>query len=247
MKRLEGKVAIVTGAALGQGEATARLFAEHGAFVIVADILDQGQQVADEIGSSARYIRLDVSDEDSWISLVSTVVADHGKIDVLINNAAIVTYAPIVEMTKSRFERVLSTNLTGTFLGLKTVMAHMMERGSGSIVNIASINATRGTAGMAAYDASKWGVRGITRTAAMEAGPHGVRVNSIYPGAIDTRMLHAHGMKSEIALGRVGQPAEVAQASLFLAGDESSYVAGAELVVDGGWTAGRLFVPADGA
>ncbi len=247
MGRLTGKVAIITGGARGQGEATARLFASEGASIFVADILEEaGQALVTAIGSTASFFKLDVSNADQWTDLVGTVLSRQGRIDVLVNNAAVTAYGRLAETTKATFERLLSVNLLGCFLGMKAVMPAMMEARRGSIINISSVNGLRGTVGMGAYDASKWGVRGMSKSAALELASHGVRVNSIHPGAIDTPMLNPTGALESasmakqygIPFGRVGRPEEVARASLFLASDEASYISGAELAVDGAWTAG---------
>lgn len=245
MKRLEGKVAIVTGAARGQGEATARLFAEHGATVILTDVLDAGQEVARDIGGTARFVTMDVRDEAAWAALVGEIEAEHGRIDALVNNAAIVEAGPMDELTLASFERMLGINVIGAWLGARAVMPIMRRRGAGSIVNVSSTSGLRGNANMTTYDASKWGVRGMSKAMAMELAPHNIRVNSVHPGAIDTPMLNpSHRETREIAaelglpMARVGLPIEVANASLFLVSDDASYISGAELAVDGAWTAG---------
>lgn len=249
MSRLQGKVAIVTGAARGQGEATARLFAQQGATVVIADLLvEQGEALARDIGERASFVRLDVTDEAGWAALVAQVIARHGRIDVLINNAAITDHKSVTDTSKQDLERMLAINLVGPYLGVKAVVPHMQRQRAGSIVNISSVNGLRGTIGMSAYDASKWGVRGFTKSLALELSPQGIRVNSVHPGAIDTPMLNPNGdldpvraaQEYGIVFGRVGRPIEVAQASLFLASDEASYINGAELAVDGGWTAGLV-------
>lgn len=249
MKRLAGKVTMITGAARGQGEATARLFAEQGATVILTDRMTaEGAAAARAIGGKASFMPLDVTDENAWSELVAEVVKVHGKLDVLVNNAAITCLMPIGEMTKAALENVLAINLVGPYLGIRAVTPQMMRQKSGSIINISSVSGLRGTSGMSAYDASKWGVRGFSKSLALELAPSGIRVNSVHPGAIDTPMLNPNGdldsakaaQEYGIVMGRVGQPVEVAQASLFLASDEASYITGAELAVDGGWTAGLL-------
>lgn len=249
MSRLQGKIAIVTGAARGQGEATARLFAQQGATVVLTDVLvEQGEAVARDIGASASFFRLDVTDEAGWSALVEQVIARHGRVDVLVNNAAIVFHKEVTDTSKRDLEQMLAINLVGPYLGVKAVVPQMKRQGAGSIVNISSVNGLRGTIGMSAYDASKWGVRGFTKSLALELSPSGIRVNSVHPGAIDTPMLNPNGDLDSskaaqdygIVFGRVGKPVEVAQASLFLASDEASYVNGAEIAVDGGWTAGLV-------
>jgi 3alpha(or 20beta)-hydroxysteroid dehydrogenase len=251
MCRLQGKIALITGAAQGQGSATARLFAQHGATVILTDIQEKVAQVAGEIGSAARFHVHDVSDEAAWNHIVSLTIGEFGHLDILINNAAVAHFAPIVDTQKADFERILAINLVGPYLGMKAVIPHMLSRGRGSIVNVSSVNGLRGTSAMCAYDASKWGLRGMTKTVALEVTGAGVRVNSIHPGAIDTPMLnpsndldpHKTGKEYGIPLGRTGRAGEVAEASLFLASDAASYISGAELCVDGAWSAGLLLNP----
>lgn len=247
--RLQGKVAIITGAARGQGEATARLFAAEGATVILTDrLVDQGEAVAREIGGDARFCAHDVTDEAAWAAIVKETLAAHGKIDVLVNNAAITAFTPILDTSREDLDRILAINLVGPYLGIQAVVPAMARQKSGSIVNISSVNGLRGTVGMSAYDASKWGVRGISKALALELAPDGIRVNSVHPGAIDTPMLNPNGdldsaqaaQEYGIAFGRIGRPIEVAHASLFLASDDASYVTGAELAVDGAWTSGLL-------
>jgi 3alpha(or 20beta)-hydroxysteroid dehydrogenase len=246
-RRLAGKVAIVTGAARGMGAATARLFAAEGAQVVLADVLDSaGQAVAREIGDSAWFQHHDVSDDDSWTQLVSSAIERLGRVDVLINNAGILSMQRLLDTSKREFEKILAVNLVGVFLGIKSVAPHMTRRGSGAIVNISSISGMTGQAGVGAYAASKWGVRGLTRVAALELGHSGVRVNSIYPGGTRTDMGAPRDISPEdlnrfyatIPLRRIGEPEDIAHACLYLVSDESSYVTGAELVVDGGLSSG---------
>jgi 3alpha(or 20beta)-hydroxysteroid dehydrogenase len=243
MKRLAGKTAIITGAARGQGEATARLFAEEGCNVILTDLLEsEGRAIADSIGAAAKFVRHDISSEADWAS----VVAQAGQVDILVNNAAIPFFAPIEQTTKEDVLRLLNVNVLGTFLGIKSVLPLMKQAHKGSIVNISSVNGLRGTIGMSAYDMGKWAVRGVTKTIALEGAAYNVRANSVHPGAIDTPMLGSTGKPADEAMARalgipflrVGQPKEVAYASLFLASDEASYISGAELTVDGAWNAG---------
>lgn len=249
MGRLQNKVAIITGAARGQGEATARLFAAEGACVVLTDVLKhEGLQVAYDIGSNAIFLEHDVSDEAAWAAVVMATLERFGQVDVLVNNAAVSLFAPLMNTSKADFDRVLSINLLGCFLGVKAVVPAMQAARRGSIVNISSVNGLRGTVGMSAYDAGKWAVRGMSKAIALELAPHGIRVNTVHPGAIDTPMLNPGNALStdtmakafHIAFGRVGRPDEVAHASLFLASDDASYVSGAELAVDGTWSAGLL-------
>ncbi len=246
MLRLDDKVAIITGGARGQGAATAELFAQQGAKVVIADVLiDEGTALSERIGASARFIELDVRDEPSWAALTRSALAAFGGIDILVNNAGIDNSQRLMDTTKQRFEQILAVNLVGPYLGIQAVVPHMSRARRGSIINISSVQGLRGAANLSAYDASKWALRGVTKSLALELAPLGIRVNSIHPGAIDTPMLNAHGADMaqvakdfRIGMGRVGTPAEVAHASLFFASDEASYVTGAELAVDGGWTAG---------
>ncbi|BDY31276.1 MULTISPECIES: glucose 1-dehydrogenase [Mycolicibacterium] len=244
---LSGKVAIVTGAARGQGEAEARLFAALGARVVLTDLLvEEGQRVAESIGPAARFVRHDVGDENHWRSVVDTAITEFGRIDVLVNNAAICSVVPLGEQTVDGFERMLRVNLVGAFLGIKAVAESMKGTGGGSIVNISSQAGMQGLAGYTAYGASKWGLRGMSKVAAIELGPFGIRVNTVYPGMIDTPMI-AHldvhrgpGGHPGAPLTRVGTPEEVADVVAFLASDASSYITGADLTVDGGASAGRI-------
>jgi len=246
--RLEGKVAIVTGAARGIGAATAMLFAEEGAKVVIADVLDEaGEELAREIGDAALYHHADVTDENDWQALVPAAEKQFGPVDVLVNNAGIGLFKTVIDTTKAEFERVLAINLTGVFLGIHTVAPGMVARGRGSIVNISSNEAMRGVNGLGAYVASKWGVRGLTKVAAMELGHKGVRVNSVHPGGTDTDLANPlHKSPDELQptytiqpIQRIGRPREIAAVCLFLASDEASYVCGAEFAVDGGSSIGR--------
>jgi 3alpha(or 20beta)-hydroxysteroid dehydrogenase len=256
MARLKDKVAIVTGGARGMGAATARLFVAEGAKVMIADLLDEdGGSLAAELGASARFFRHDVTDETSWQRLIETTESTFGPLDVLVNNAGILMFKTIAETARDEFQRVLDVNLVGCFLGTKLVGARMTARGKGSIVNISSVDGMKAANGLSAYNASKWAVRGFTKAAAMEYGHKGVRVNSVHPGGIDTAMgnPYAEG-KAEVnkrygmvPMQRVGEPSEVAYTSLFLASDESSYLCGAEIAVDGGMLCGQYYVGFPGA
>ena len=244
MGRLDGRVALVTGGARGQGAAEATLFASEGAAVVLTDVLDkEGNETAATIGGS--YLHQDVTSEDEWRTIVQEVVRQHGKIDVLVNNAGIYMSGALTEMPLEDYRRIIDVNQVGVFLGMKHVAPVMIDDGSGSIVNISSIAGFRGGRGSIAYGASKWAVRGMTKTAAQELGQHGIRVNSIHPGLIDTAMLQqVPGIDSggldafnrSIPLGRVAEADEVAKLALFLASDESSYCSGAEFLIDGGMT-----------
>ena len=256
MARLDGKVAIITGGARGMGGATSRLFAAEGAKVVIADVLDQeGAALAQELKGSAIFQHHDVTDEASWSSVVAKAIATFGKVDILVNNAGILLFKTLLETSKADYERVLGVNLMGAFLGIKAVAPHMIERGRGSIINVSSTDGMKGANGLGAYSSSKWGLRGLTRVAAMELGHKGVRVNSIHPGGIDTAMGNPYGEAREevnkrytfVPLQRVGEPVEAARTSLFLASDDSSYVCGSEIAVDGGMLTGTYYVGFPGA
>jgi len=253
MGRLEGKTAIVSGAARGQGEAEARLFVEEGARVILGDVLDErGQQVADELGDSARYLHLDVRSEADWTAAVAEAERAFGPVDVLVNNAGILKFAPLGEMELADYLAVIDVNQVGCFLGMRAVTPSMQRAGGGSIVNISSINGLVGYPGTMGYTASKFAIRGMTKAAALELGPLGIRVNSIHPGAVDTEMVRPAGIEgvptaeeqaalfAAYPLRRNCQPVEIARVALFLASDRSSYATGAEFLVDGGMLAGPL-------
>ncbi|WP_223737042.1 glucose 1-dehydrogenase [Streptomyces purpurogeneiscleroticus] len=247
MLTLEGKTAIITGAARGQGEAEARLFARLGGRVVLADVLDEpGKRVADEIGEAARYVHLDVTEEAGWEAVVDTAVSAFGGVDVLINNAGVFRSMPLADESVENFERTLRINLVGPFLGIKAVREAMVAAGGGSIVNISSVGGLTGIPRTGGYGASKWGLRGLTKIAALELGQYGIRVNSVHPGVIDTPMvaevaaMPESGAHPGVALGRVGLPNDVAGLVAFLASDASAYLTGAEIAVDGGSSAGPM-------
>lgn len=247
MPRLSGKVAIITGAARGQGAATARLFADEGATVVLTDKLAEPvRETAASIKGGVAYSH-DVSDESDWERVVSDVERKLGGIDILINNAAIVRAGPLLTSDQDQLLTLLKINVVGCWLGVRAVVPAMRRRGQGSIVNISSTSGLRGNAYMSSYDASKWAVRGMSKSLALEFAQDNIRVNSIHPGAIDTPMLNVEPDQQEhlaermrLPFLRIGKPIEVAHASLFLASDEASYISGAELAVDGAWTAGIL-------
>ena len=242
MGRLEGKTALITGGARGQGAAEARLFAEEGANVLLTDVLDEdGERTADIIGGT--FLHHDVTSEDEWASAVAHAVALHGGIDILVNNAGIYVETSLIGGDLEEYRRVIEVNQIGVYLGMREVAPVMIERGGGSIINISSVGGMRGGGGSFAYTASKWAVRGMTRSAAVRLGRHGIRVNSIHPGLIDTPMLGdtrmadpdtLEQMLGQIPLGRIAQPGEVAKLALFLASDDSAYSTGSEFLVDGG-------------
>lgn len=242
--RLAGKVALITGAARGQGAAAARRFVAEGAQVMLTDVLDvQGKELAASLG--AQYCHLDVSSEDDWKQAVSSTVSAFGDVNVLVNNAGILHFSSIADTTLADYQRVIGVNQVGTFLGMRAVIETMKRAGGGSIVNVSSVEGLGGMPYLVAYTASKFAIRGMTKVAAMELGKHGIRVNSVHPGAIDTPMVpEALGQQIDlspigkrVALRRVGAPEDVANVVLFLASDESGYCTGGEFAVDGGATA----------
>ncbi len=248
MARLEGKVAIITGAARGQGEAEARLFAREGAKVVLGDVLDEeGTAVAKDIGPAATYVHLDVSDEAQWAEAIDAAAA-FGALNVLVNNAAIIRPKAIEDTSLADYLSVISVNQVGCFLGMRSAAAPMKAAGGGSIVNVSSIDGMRSTNGLVSYTASKFAIRGMTKTAAMEFGHYGIRVNSVHPGGINTIMGNPMAMAEETmntiyahqAIPRIGRPEEVANVVLFLASDEASFCTGSEYMVDGGWLAGHI-------
>ncbi|NNE58505.1 MAG: glucose 1-dehydrogenase [Hellea sp.] len=247
MGRLSGKIAIVTGAARGMGEATARLFASEGATVVLTDVMDElGATVAKDIGGSASFYKHDVSSDENWAEVVGKVVEAHGTVDALINNAGLVHFTPIEHFNPDDAGKIFGVNTVGPMLGAKHVAPAMKAAGKGSIVNISSVDGLRGCNGLTLYTASKWALRGLTKSLAYELGTSGIRVNSIHPGGVNTPMGNSRDLPPDqlamafrrVPLQRIGEPDEIANASLFLASDESSYITGAELAVDGGWGAG---------
>jgi len=241
MGRVEGKVALISGGARGMGAAHARALAAEGAKVVIGDILDEeGTKLADELGAdTARFVRLDVTVPESWQAAVSTATEAFGALNVLVNNAGIAKYNAIENFDIGAWQQVLDVNLTGTMLGMHAAVAPMKAAGGGSIINISSVEGMRGTAGLYGYVASKWGVRGLAKAAAVELAPHNIRINSVLPGLIRTRMTIAVPDDSlQIPLGRGAKSAEVSTAVVFLASDESSYMTGADLVLDGGLSVG---------
>ncbi|MFJ9418921.1 glucose 1-dehydrogenase [Streptomyces sp. NPDC101227] len=246
MLTLEGRTAVITGAARGQGAETARLFARLGARVVLGDIRDDlGETVAAEIGDAALYTPLDVTDESRWAAAVDIALDAFGGLDILVNNAGIFRSMPLRDESPEAFESTLRINLVGPFLGIRAVREPMIRAGGGSIVNISSIAGLTGIARTGGYGASKWGLRGLTKVAALELGEYGIRVNSVHPGIIDTPMVEGiappagPGNHPGVALRRTGLPQDVAGLVAFLASDASAYLTGAEIAVDGGSTAGR--------
>ncbi|MNZ60643.1 3-alpha-(or 20-beta)-hydroxysteroid dehydrogenase [compost metagenome] len=250
MKRLDGKVALITGAARGQGAAEARAFVEQGARVVIADLLEEdGQRLAEELGESAIFQRLDVTCAEQWEAVVRATEEVFGKLDVLVNNAGILVLAPLEDCSLETYRKVIDVNQVGCWLGMKSVLPAMKRAGGGSIVNVSSTAGMEGVAGGTAYVASKFAVRGMTKAAALELGRHGIRVNSVHPGGIDTVMarppeladIDSSLIYGGLPIPRIGRPQEVANLMLFLASDESSYCTGSEFIVDGGMLAGSTF------
>jgi 3alpha(or 20beta)-hydroxysteroid dehydrogenase len=236
MGRVDGKVALISGAARGMGASHARLLVSEGAKVVLGDVLDdQGAAVAAELGESARYIHLDVTDAEDWAAGVDLALRAFGTLNVLVNNAGIVYRRTLKNLERERWQRVLDVNLTGTLLGIKSVIEPMTAAGGGSIINMSSIQGMRGTRGNHGYVASKWAIRGLTKSAALELAPNNIRVNSLHPGMVRTPMT-AHMPEDLVAapLARIADPVEVSTFVLFLASDESSFATGSEFVMDGG-------------
>jgi 3alpha(or 20beta)-hydroxysteroid dehydrogenase len=243
--RLEGKVALISGGARGQGAAEARLFSAEGARVVIGDVLDdEGAKTADELGDAVAFHHLDVTDEASWQAIVAETEALFGPVSVLVNNAGVLSFGSLEKIELAEFERVMRINVNGVFLGMKSVAASMERAGGGSIVNISSTSGLTGLPFLGSYVASKWAVRGLTKTAAIDLGRKGIRVNSVHPGGIDTPMIAGTATDApyykRLPVSRIGTAQDVARAVLFLASDESSYTTGAELSIDGGATCGDL-------
>ncbi|WP_405138214.1 glucose 1-dehydrogenase [Nocardia sp. NBC_01388] len=242
--RLSGRVALISGAASGMGASHARAFIAEGAAVMIGDITDEpGARLAEELGERAAFIHLDVTRSEDWTAAVAETVRRFGKLDVLVNNAGIFDGGPLGEYTEKQWQTVIAVNLTGPFLGLTAARDALVAARPAAVVNISSAAGIQGVAGVHAYTASKFGVRGLTKSAALELAPHGVRVNSVHPGGILTPMLGATGEvtvdRASNPLARLGVPEEVTPLVVFLASEESSYCNGAEYIVDGGMTAGR--------
>jgi 3alpha(or 20beta)-hydroxysteroid dehydrogenase len=247
--RLSSKVAIVTGGARGQGAAEARLFVAEGARVVIGDVLaHEGEALARDLGAAARFVRMDVSQEGDWAAALA-VARELGPLTTLVNNAAIQHVAALTATATADYLRVIHVNQLGCFLGMRSCAPVLAASGGGSIVNVASMDGTRGTNGMVAYVASKWAMRGMTKVAAIELGPAKIRVNTILPGSILTPMGNPESEDmatfgrhfAGYPLGRIGMPEEIATLALFLASDDASYCTGGEFLADGGASAGVFY------
>ncbi|WUH96821.1 glucose 1-dehydrogenase [Spirillospora sp. NBC_00431] len=250
MGRLDGKVALVTGGARGMGKSHVRRFLDEGAKVVFGDVLEaEGADLAAGLGDDAVFVRMDVTSETDWGNAVETATATFGALHVLVNNAGVIRHRTIEEMSIDEFRRVIDVNLLGQWLGVKSVIAPMREAGGGSIVNVSSTEGFIGASGLAAYSASKFGVRGLTKAAARELGGYGIRVNSIHPGGVLTPLSlqddvvaatagSADAFLKALPLGRLGESREVSGLVVYLASDDSSYCTGSEVLVDGGMLTG---------
>lgn len=243
MGRVQGKVILVTGSAQGMGETHVRRFIQEGAKVVLTDLnIEKGQALADELGENALFIKQDVTSESGWERVISQIEQHFGSVDVLVNNAGITMSKSILDMSLGEYRRIIEINQVSIFLGMKAVIPAMKKAKSGSIINISSINGLVG--GAIGYTDSKFAVRGMTKAAALECSPFGIRVNSVHPGVIETPMIMQGDTKDaveafakHIPLRRIAKPEEVTSMVLYLASDDSSYSTGAEFVVDGGLTA----------
>ncbi|WP_310060051.1 SDR family NAD(P)-dependent oxidoreductase [Arthrobacter ginsengisoli] len=249
--RLDNKVVIISGAAMGQGESHARLLSEAGASVVLGDIdTARGGQVAEEIraaGGRAHFVKLDVSQAADWKNIVAEAVATYGKVTGLVNNAGITSAGSVLDCEEDVWHRVIGVNQTGVYYGMKTVAPAIIDAGGGAIVNTSSTLGYYASPAAYAYQATKGAVRTMTKSAALSLGVQGIRVNAVFPGLVDTPFIDHHRSNSALdnsisrtPLGRIAQPGEISQAVLFLLSDDASYVNGAEIVVDGGMTAGSL-------
>jgi 3alpha(or 20beta)-hydroxysteroid dehydrogenase len=253
MARLDGKVLLVTGAARGLGEVVARLAVARGAQVLLVDVRDElGASVAEDLGDQAAYVHLDVREKAEWAAAVAIAESRFGRLDVLVNNAAILRVGALETFPVEDFREVIEVNQTGPFLGMQAVIPAMRAAGRGSIINVSSTDGLHGMGGVIAYGGSKWALRGMTKIAAQELGPLNIRVNSVYPGGIRTEMskgvtppgqeLTQEQASRRWALNRFPELAEVANVILFLASEEATYTTGAEITCDGGATIGPRYV-----
>jgi 3alpha(or 20beta)-hydroxysteroid dehydrogenase len=248
--KLESKVALVTGGARGMGKSHVRHLVAEGARVVFGDVLDDaGNAVAAKLSSGlARYVHHDVTSEEDWTAAVATALEAFGRLDILVNNAGVLRHAKIADMSPAEFRQVLDINVVGSWLGIRAVIDPMITAGGGSIINISSIEGFTGAAGLSAYSASKFAIRGITKAAAQELGQHGIRVNSVHPGGIMTQMamqaaqtvtdVDGASFLKAMPIPRFGEPVEISRLVAFLASDESSYSTGSEFIADGGILSG---------
>jgi 3alpha(or 20beta)-hydroxysteroid dehydrogenase len=243
MARLTGKIALISGSARGMGAAHARAIVAQGGKVVIADILDEeGRTLAEELGDSAVYVHLDVTRADDWTAAVDLAVTTFGGLNVLVNNAGIVNFGELGEYTAQQWALILGINLTGPFLGITAAKDALIASAPSSIINVSSTAGFEGAAALHGYTASKFGLRGLTKSVALELGAHRVRANSIHPGVIKTPMTEGLVLDQLGALGRAGEPEEVSNLVVFLASDESSFSTGSEFIVDGGDLAGNAAV-----
>lgn len=244
MGRVHGKTVLISGGARGIGAAAARRLADEGARVVIGDLLDaEGQALAESLGAgngaSGAYVHLDVTNPQDWAAAVQEAENRFGGLDVLVNNAGIANFGSIEDYTLEQWNTIIAVNLTGVFLGIKAVLEPMKRSAAASIINVSSTAGLQGYKDLPGYTAAKYGVRGLTKSVALDLGPYGIRVNSVHPGAVRTPMTDGlDGGQQHVALHRMGEPGEIANLVLFLASDESSFSTGAEFVADGGETAG---------
>lgn len=241
MNRLEGKVALISGGARGMGASHAKRFAEEGAKVVIGDILDaEGHELADHSDGTITYVHLDVTNYADWEAAVATAVDTYGGLDIVVNNAGIANFGPIEDYTLDQWHTIIGINLTGVFHGIKAAIPALKNSTSNpSIINISSTAGLQGYEALPGYNAAKFGVRGLTKNAALDLGKYNIRVNSVHPGVIRTPMTeNLDTPQDHVALHRVGEPEELSNLIVFLASDESTFSTGAEFVADGGETAG---------
>jgi 3alpha(or 20beta)-hydroxysteroid dehydrogenase len=247
MGRLKDKVAIITGGSQGQGASHVRKFVEEGAKVVFTDIsVEKGQALEKEIGENVKFVKHDVANEDDWKNVVAVAEETFGPVNVLVNNAGISIVKHIADLSEEEYRKVMDVNQVGVFLGMKTVLPSMKKAEKGSIINLSSTNGFQASPGGSAYDSSKFAVRGITKSAALEFAEFGIRVNSVHPGPIQTPFIEAAGdagkeqfdqVLAAIPMKRIGQAEEISNLILFLASDESSFSTGSEFIADGGMMA----------
>ncbi len=240
MKRLDGKVALVTGGAQGMGASHARAIVQNGGCVVIGDVDDKrGMSLVEDLGNHARYIHLDVRINADWAGAIEYAESEFGRLNVLVNNAGVLKDAGVTDCTDAEWDLVMGINLTGAFRGIRAAVSSLARSAPSSIINVSSTAGLKGFSGFAAYGASKWGIRGLTKNAAIELAPRGIRVNSIHPGTIKTQMNDGHEISFDhVPQARAGDPSEVSNLVVFLASDESSFSTGSEFAADGGEAAG---------